>query len=63
VYPPLDGLAAEGYDVVKGLLDHAQKSKALSEGKFRTSNEKKTNQMEVKIHLFEMMRMNFNKIH
>jgi len=46
VYPPLEGLAAEGYDVVKGMLDHAQKSKAVSEGKFRTSNEKKTNQME-----------------
>ena len=47
VYPPLEGLAAEGYDVVKKLLDVAQKGKAVSEANFRKSNDLKTSQMEV----------------
>lgn len=43
----MEGLAAEGYDVVKKLLDVAQKGKAVSEANFRKSNDLKTSQMEV----------------
>ena len=44
--PPLDGLAAEGYDKVKQLLDESQSRKAIAESKFKADSDVKTNRLE-----------------
>eukprot|EP01038_Epipyxis_sp_PR26KG_P014672 gene14672-19710_t len=55
--PPLEGLASEGYEKVKEMLDESQAKKAIAENKYKIMNESKTKQME------DLMRLYMQRIH